>query len=138
MLFRSLPPPDEPPVDRSTFSAHLATDDKTILARLGAAAASTSDASVMASASAPPLDEADEDGFEIFVPDFEEPVTVVGGWPEPPRAVETRFEYASPEGEVPGYRPRGEVMATASAPLAEWEESEEDVGEGERRRHAVV
>lgn len=133
-----LPLPDEPPVDRSTFSAHLATDDKTILARLGAAAASTSDASVMASASAPPLDEADEDGFEIFVPDFEEPVTVVGGWPEPPRAVETRFEYASPEGEVPGYRPRGEVMATASAPLAEWEESEEDVGEGERRRHAVV
>lgn len=139
-------PDDEPPIDRSTFAAHLATDDKTVLARLRAAAASTSSsASALASASAPPLEEADvdEDGFERFVPDLEEPAPSEEpsfGLPEPPRAVETSFEYGSPrvvgtfaregeeadDGPVPGYRPRGEVMALASAPPAEWEEESEE------------
>ncbi|GAA5890447.1 hypothetical protein JCM5296_005049 [Sporobolomyces johnsonii] len=86
---------DEPPLDPSMYTAHLATDDKAILARLRNATfratgvegddvgaedeppAAYAEAGPSAQPSAPPVeevedDEVDEDGFERFVPQEEE------------------------------------------------------------------
>lgn len=100
----------EPAIDRSAYSAHIATDDKAVLARLreraqavevvdGAGQAEGSQPAalrVLAEASAPHAedDEVDEDGFELLpaqVPSIviEQPSLL----PLPPQAVQTRSQH---------------------------------------------
>ncbi|GAA5904409.1 uncharacterized protein JCM6883_006482 [Sporobolomyces salmoneus] len=73
---------EEPPVDRSLYQAHLATDDKAVLNRLRSATYSQ-EASIehhsrpdLPTPSAPPVveDDIDEDGFERFSPQAEQRV----------------------------------------------------------------
>lgn len=127
----------EPSIDPSTYSAHLATDDKAVLASLRRHAVELPSALGTAPL-ADDEDELDEDGFERFI-DHEQEERIErlaeegtsGALPAPSRMVVRTFEFPT-TGESPPLRTderdevqSNELLDLASAPPEEEEEEEE-------------
>ena len=147
---------EEEVIDPATYSAHIATDDKVVLARLRATSSLSSDRnSPLEMPSAPQLDsnDIDEDGFErlvLPVPTGSTSSLVLPNlMPPPSTPLSPTFSYSSPspvtpavtsnskgkeaarDGEVevldlPIYRNGVDPMAAASAPPPEVDDDDQD------------
>lgn len=148
-----------PPIDRSTFSAHVATDDKATLARLRELAQTTLDrqSSSINLASAPLFDDenVDEDGFERFnheeeiidstpedkqeevKEDQEEVPVTLGSLPLPPRPMTTSYIPTSAPSYGEEFR-RRIVVQEATAPPADDEDDGWVGGEEEDDSNTAV
>ena len=138
----SAPPPPPPPVDEpepdehppEPFAAHLATDDKALLALIAQQASSSASSSAERLQGTAPDADVDPDGFERFEPETETPPDSTSTMlPLPPAAVRTAFDFSSGTQDVlplPVYVPRTDAPEPSAPPP---DEDDEDGYDAEER-----